>query len=118
MRLIGALLMLLLIPALSYAQVETRPAKVDDLVRLLQDPEVRSWIERAPSALPESEVSVVDISRWQQLSRDRIRGVFSAIPSIPSEMAAAAARTRQDKTLYRTAEHLSSWSCLDSLLLD
>lgn len=96
MRLISALLMLLLIPALSYAQVETRPAKVDDLVSLLQDPEVRSWIERAPSALPESEVSVVDISRWQQLSRDRIRGVFSAIPSIPSEMAAAAARTRQD----------------------
>ncbi|NSX88018.1 mechanosensitive ion channel [Agrobacterium tumefaciens] len=96
MRLIGLLLMLLLIPVASYAQVEPRPAKVDDLVRLLQDPEVRNWIERAPSASPESEVSGIDISRWQQLSRDRIRSVFSAVPSIPSEMAAAAARTRQD----------------------
>lgn len=96
MRWISLILVLLIMPANSHGQDVARPAKVDDLVRLLQDPEVRSWIERAPVASTGSEADPLDVSAWQESTGNRIHNTLAAAPSIPSELAEAAVRIRQD----------------------
>ena len=44
MKLLAVLLMFVSMSAGAIAQEPVRPQKVDDLVRLLQDSEVRSWL--------------------------------------------------------------------------
>jgi len=94
---IGALILLLAMSATAFAQDALRPQKIDDLVRLLQDPEVRSWLEKAPAAPPAPEADG-GLAAWEASTRGRIRAVTTAIPRIPSEVAAAASRIRADAT--------------------
>jgi len=76
--------------------------KIDDLVRLLQDPAVRSWLDTRLQATPQSPnqlpADTNDLSGWESQTRARINGIISAIPSIPAEISAAALRARQDAT--------------------
>ncbi|WP_027663958.1 mechanosensitive ion channel family protein [Rhizobium leguminosarum] len=96
MKWIG-LFLALTMSASAHAQEAPRPQKVDDLVRLLQDPEVRSWLEKAPgpSSIAVEEVDA-GLATWEATTRSRIDGVVQAIPRIPGEFMAAASRTRAD----------------------
>ncbi|NKK67174.1 mechanosensitive ion channel [Rhizobium leguminosarum bv. viciae] len=96
MKWIG-LFLALTMSASAHAQEAPRPQKVDDLVRLLQDPEVRSWLEKAPgpSSIAVEEVDA-GLAAWEAATRSRIDGVVQVIPRIPAEFMAAASRTRAD----------------------
>jgi len=94
---------ILLAMTITSASAQTPPAqqKIDDLVRLLQDPEVRTWLESrraepADAARPSVSPDPTGIAAWELATRQRIHAVVSSIPRIPVELAAAAARTRQD----------------------
>nr|WP_200985046.1 mechanosensitive ion channel domain-containing protein [Rhizobium rhizogenes]QCL09268.1 mechanosensitive ion channel family protein [Rhizobium rhizogenes] len=81
------------------ANAQTPPQqKIDDLVRLLQDPDVKSWLDtRTLSPAPPAEVkSESDLAAWEASTRSRIDGILAAIPHIPGELATAFSRTRQD----------------------
>lgn len=97
MKWMAGLFLALTMSAFAHAQEVPRPQKVDDLVRLLQDPEVRSWLEKAPSP-SSTAVEEVDagLATWEAATRSRIDGVVQVIPRIPGEFIAAASRTRAD----------------------
>ncbi|MBY5558387.1 mechanosensitive ion channel family protein, partial [Rhizobium leguminosarum] len=92
MKWIGGLVLFVLMSVVATAQEAPRPQKVEDLVRLLQDPEVRSWLEKAPG--PSIAVEEVDagLATWEAATRSRIDGVVQVIPRIPGEFMAAASR--------------------------
>ncbi|TBZ77042.1 mechanosensitive ion channel family protein [Rhizobium leguminosarum bv. viciae] len=97
MKWIGGLLLFVLMSVVATAQEAPRPQKVDDLVRLLQEPEVRAWLEKAPGpTLVAAQQADAGLATWEAATRSRIDGVVQAIPRIPAEVAAAAARTRED----------------------
>ncbi|MBY5786684.1 mechanosensitive ion channel family protein [Rhizobium leguminosarum] len=97
MKWIGGLLLFVLMSVVATAQEAPRPQKVDDLVRLLQDPEVRSWLEKAPGpALAAAQEADAGLATWEAATRSRIDGAVQAIPRIPAEVMTAAARTRAD----------------------
>ncbi|MFF0923010.1 mechanosensitive ion channel family protein [Rhizobium leguminosarum] len=97
MKWIGGLLLFVLMSVVATAQEAPRPQKVDDLVRLLQDPEVRAWLEKAPGpALTAVQQADSGLATWEAATRSRIDGVVQAMPRIPAEVMAAAARTRED----------------------
>lgn len=88
----------------SFAQVPPAvapPEKVDELLRLLQDPEVQAWLNgRKASGLPAatSAAGASNLKSWDSAARARISGILAALAEIPTEVVAAAARTRQDAT--------------------
>jgi len=97
MKWIAAILILLSTSVGLSAQEAPRPQKVDDLVHLLQDPEVRSWLEKAPTSVaPPVTYQVDGLAAWEATTRGRIDAILAAIPGIPSETMAAAARIRAD----------------------
>jgi small-conductance mechanosensitive channel len=100
MRWLAIILLLSLFSTAAHAQSATLPqAKIDDLVRLLQDPEVKAWLEsqKPPTATAPSPAKPdSDLQDWDQRTRTGIHQIVSAIPRIPSEIAAASARTRSD----------------------
>ncbi|RWX31676.1 mechanosensitive ion channel family protein [Rhizobium leguminosarum] len=97
MKWIGGLVLFVLMSVVATAQEAPRPQKVDDLVRLLQDPEVRSWLEKAPGpTLAAAQEADAGLATWEAATRSRIDGAVQAIPRIPAEVIAAAARTRED----------------------
>nr|WP_200997122.1 mechanosensitive ion channel domain-containing protein [Rhizobium rhizogenes] len=97
------------------ANAQTPPQqKIDDLVRLLQDPDVKSWLEtRTPSPAPPAEVkSEGDLAAWEAATRSRIDGILAAIPRIPGELATAFSRTRQDAISHGYAPVLAILAAL------
>ncbi|NTG36927.1 mechanosensitive ion channel family protein [Agrobacterium rhizogenes] len=76
----------------------SRPQKVDELVQLLRDPDVKSWLEKqAPSATPAPDVGSKDyLSAWEAATRSRVDDILAAFPGIPGQLAEAFSRTRQD----------------------
>jgi len=74
--------------------------KVDELVRLLQDPEVKVWLDSrkqesgsAPSVSPAGHSA---LARWEAGVRGRVNAILAAIPAIPAEVTAAATRARRE----------------------
>lgn len=90
--------LMLATPALAQNTSQAPQDKLDELVRLLHDPEVQSLLaERQETAARSPETTSKDvISDWETQTRRRVDSVVSAFPRIPSEVAAAAMRTRQD----------------------
>lgn len=92
----------LLFSANVHAQAPAPPdqQKIDDFVRLLQDPAVRSWLDTRlqtdPSSPAAAPAGADNLSGWESNTRARINAIVSAIPSIPAEISAGALRTRQD----------------------
>jgi small-conductance mechanosensitive channel len=70
--------------------------KVDQLLQLLADPEVQSWLEshKAGQATSVSDTSKFGFAKWEASIRERVNNVLSALPRVPGELNAAAARTR------------------------
>lgn len=67
------------------------PAKVQQLINLMDDPEVKAWLKsRSPPAAEESGSSVDEqIAAREALIRDHIASLKSAVPRIPQEFAKA-----------------------------
>jgi small-conductance mechanosensitive channel len=100
MRWLAIVLFLSLFPTIAQAQSAAPPqAKINDLVRLLQDPEMKAWLEsQKPSTAAASPAAKADtdLQDWDQQTRASVNQIVSAIPKIPSEVAAASERTRAD----------------------
>ncbi len=86
--------------AVAQAPAAAPQQKIDELVRLLQDPDVQAWLNSrkevgAPQS-PASSAGASDLVSWESAARTRVHEIINAIPAIPAEVAAAAARTRHD----------------------
>lgn len=89
-------LLVLMLSSPSSAQQPSQ-GKVDQLLELLRDPEIQTWLtDRDKGPPPAPEVKSSPLSVWESRTRQRIDGVVAAAPRIPSEVAAAAARIRED----------------------
>ena len=86
----------------------TTPQKLDDLAQLLDDPDIRRWIEEqtkrwaqaaAPiDNVPHHGISVGDIARevtvWEERARSQLQAMTSSIPLIPVEIERGLLRLR------------------------
>ncbi|MEK1890121.1 MAG: mechanosensitive ion channel family protein [Phyllobacterium sp.] len=66
----------------------TPPEKVEQMLKLLDDPEVKAWIAKKSSApAPEASMgaSANDFMKWSNAIRAHLRGVGEAIPEVPGE---------------------------------
>ncbi|MGH6861933.1 MAG: mechanosensitive ion channel domain-containing protein [Phyllobacterium sp.] len=69
-----------------------QPEKIDQLLKLLDDPEVKAWISSKP--LPPTSENIAEISAgalmvWSNAIRTHLRGVAKAVPALPGELARA-----------------------------
>ncbi|WP_353643113.1 mechanosensitive ion channel family protein [Mesorhizobium sp. WSM2239] len=64
------------------------PEKAQQLIELLDDPEVRAWL--AGEALPSDPPAAVQIAGWEQRIRNHIGAMRNAVSHIPGEIAEAA----------------------------
>ncbi|HUH49555.1 MAG TPA: hypothetical protein VLZ56_06840, partial [Mycoplana sp.] len=74
------------------------PAKISELLKLLDDPEIRNWIQNRPSTATSNEVSkeaTLEVEDIEAKARNRFKALRAAIPKVSSEIAAAAGRVRQ-----------------------
>lgn len=76
------------------------PAAVQELLRILDDPQVRSWLEgqrdAPPAPQPRSEATPPDMLEEQMTdaladARGRLVGIARAVPAVPGELARVAA---------------------------
>ncbi|MCC2614210.1 mechanosensitive ion channel family protein [Neorhizobium sp. Rsf11] len=102
MKWLIALFLALLLAWPSLAQTPPQQ-KIDDLVRLLQDPEIRTWLENGaprPAGATAAAATVngpsSDLAAWESSTRARLDQTLAAFPRIPSEISAAAVRIRED----------------------
>ncbi|MBZ9604737.1 mechanosensitive ion channel family protein [Phyllobacterium chamaecytisi] len=69
------------------------PAKVEELIKLLDDPEIKAWITTKGAPPPAAEVPVVprasDFMVWSSAVRAHLRGIVQAIPAAPAEFSGA-----------------------------
>lgn len=68
------------------------PAKVQELINLLDDPDVRAWLQTksAPNTAGTGVEPVQLISRWEAIVRERFASLYAAVPRLGPEMANAA----------------------------
>lgn len=85
------------------AWAQTPPAepqqKIDELVRLLQDPDVKAWLDSRKQREPLTPVSPAGnstLAKWEAGARLGVNQILSAIPAIPAEVTAAATRARRE----------------------
>jgi small-conductance mechanosensitive channel len=98
-RLFAAWLALVLLPCAAVAQVQQSPAaspppaKIQQLVDLLDDPEIRAWLQSkpGPQAVEANTAIVERITGWEDFIRDRFASLYAAIPRLGPEMGNAAA---------------------------
>ena len=75
------------------------PAKVEELLELLNDPTVKSWLEAQPDAAAEPQAAddfASGMAAGEAALRNRINGLRSAVPRLPQELAAASAIAARD----------------------
>ena len=93
-----ALSLALLCAAIAGSQAQTNsasqppPEKVEQLLKLLDDPDVKTWIA-TKSAPPLAEepvgASASDFMLWSNAIRAHLRGIGQAMPAVPGEFSAA-----------------------------
>jgi moderate conductance mechanosensitive channel len=76
------------------AATQPPPKKVEELLKLLDDPEIKAWIAAKgapPAAAEEDSVapSASDFMQWSNAIRAHLRGLVQAIPAVPGEFAGA-----------------------------
>jgi hypothetical protein len=90
------------IPVTSFAQTapaELPPEKARQFLNLLNDPEVKAWLEgKIPAAAkePPAEPLADAISNWDSAVRARLAALADAIPRIPQELSNAAGVASRD----------------------
>ncbi len=82
--------------AISAAQTTSSPpppAKLEQLLKLLDDPDVKAWLTTKGSTSPAADIpdapSANDVMLWSNAVRAHLRGLVQAIPALPGEFAAA-----------------------------
>ncbi len=69
------------------------PAKVEELIKLLDDPEIKAWITTKGTPPPSAEVPAVptasDFMLWSNTVRAHLRSIAQAIPAVPGEFMGA-----------------------------
>lgn len=101
MKWIAGLLLVFSMSFHVHAQEAPRPQKIDDLVGLLQDPEVRSWLQKAPAAIsPTASATRNGLVAWETRTRGRLDGMVRAIPEIPADVMTASGRIREQALSY------------------
>jgi hypothetical protein len=62
--------------------------KIQQLVTLLDDPDVRAWLEARKSGPPRTAVvaKALGFATWEASIRARINGIMSAVPQVPREL--------------------------------
>ena len=66
------------------------PAKVEQLLELLNDPAVKSWLEARPAAAAEAQTAddfASGMAAGEAALRNRIDGLRTALPRLPQELA-------------------------------
>ncbi|MDL2407860.1 mechanosensitive ion channel family protein [Rhizobium calliandrae] len=72
------------------------PAKVSELLHLMNDPELRQWLEKRQAAeQPTPAIAETMIESGEAKARTRYQALRSAIPTVPAQIAAAASRVRE-----------------------
>ncbi|MBB3394184.1 hypothetical protein FHX09_005840 [Rhizobium sp. BK538] len=96
---VGFFLVLASVAAAQQPPSETN-RKIDEFVRLLDDPDVRAWLDSRrsenPSSAPGAAESNFALVKWEAAVRSRVHNVLTAIPRIPAEVGTAAVRTREE----------------------
>lgn len=90
------------LPHIANAQTTPPQKKIDDLVRLLQDPELKAWLEaKKPDDDVEAKPKIgAGLADWELATRARIRAVGAAVPRIPEEILSAASRVHADAVAW------------------
>lgn len=99
MKWLAAMLLLFLLGATAQAQTPAPgDQKINELVQLLQDPDVQAWLESRKTAPPVASPAkpAAPLSTWEAGLRAQVDATVAAIPRIPSEIGTAAALTRAD----------------------
>ena len=69
------------------------PAKVEELIKLLDDPEIKAWITTKGNPPPAAEVpnepTANNFMVWSNAVRAHVRGIGQAIPAVPAEFSGA-----------------------------
>jgi small-conductance mechanosensitive channel len=81
------------------APTDLPPAKAQQFLELLSDPEVKAWLEgKIPADEEEPPAGSISeaISSWEAAVRERIGAFTSAIPRIPEELSNASAVAARD----------------------
>jgi small-conductance mechanosensitive channel len=97
-RLLAPVAAIVLLAAAANAQAQQTPpaapppAKVQELIKLLEDPEIRGWLQTKaePAAADAAPTTVEQISRWEALIRGRFASLVDAANRLGSETANAA----------------------------
>ncbi|WP_331383316.1 hypothetical protein [Rhizobium sp. BR 362] len=74
------------------------PAKLSELLRLMNDPELRQWLEKRQAAEQQrapSAAAATLVETGEARARARFQALRSAIPNVPAQLAAAASRVRE-----------------------
>lgn len=96
--LILVLAMLLQTVMLANAQTSSpaqQSEKIDQLLKLLEDPDVKSWIAAKPTLVPQDnaeELTTGAVVIWANGIRSHLRDMIHAMPAAPGELARAGAR--------------------------
>ncbi|HMF68046.1 MAG TPA: hypothetical protein VK602_10605, partial [Phyllobacterium sp.] len=99
MRVLLALSCVVFLSLIAVSQAQTAatqppPQKVEQLLKLLDDPEIKTWIATKgapPKAAEEISVapSASDFMLWSNAIRAHLRGIVQAIPAAPAEFSGA-----------------------------
>ncbi|WP_457301222.1 hypothetical protein [Phyllobacterium sp. P5_D12] len=69
------------------------PGKVEELIKLLDDPEIKAWITTKNNPPPAAEVpdtpTATNFMVWSNAIRAHLRGIVQAIPAVPAEFSQA-----------------------------
>lgn len=80
------------------ATEDSQRAKVRELVKLLDDPEVRAWLESAPRAESTAPASIASrLAGWDDALRDHLSAMAAAFRNLPAETARVAQRLADDR---------------------
>ncbi|NLS08307.1 mechanosensitive ion channel family protein [Rhizobium sp. P32RR-XVIII] len=83
------------LPAASWAQQSPAalpPEKARQFLELVNDPQLKSWLEARAAAPEEKSSTLADaIESWETAVHDRLNALVAALPRIPAETANAAA---------------------------
>lgn len=85
-------------PAAAQTTPPPTQQKIDQLIGLLQDPDIQTWLEsrKQERAAAAAAAEPSDFATWEATARARIDGILAAVPRIPSEVSQGAARARHD----------------------
>lgn len=87
------------------------PAKIQQLIQLLDDPEVKQWLsaKQAPAAVAEAPATRGVAARWTAEIRRHLTGIRNAVPRVLPEMRAARDRLAGDMESHGAAPVLQGF---------